>query len=546
MKEIPRKLPTIIYQQLTPTVNPKISKSRIRTFYKYENRNGSYFSDKVSDELIASAAWTPVIGKYNVLKEDFEGHSKPLEVKMYGAIPPETGFAWEKHRDNDGIVREYACFDVVLWTEYFDEAKKIVGKAQSMELDREATSGNWELRGDTEYYIYDSTRFKGLCILGDDVVPCFEGAGFYEKDPSMFQFMFEMFDVIKQNEETKKQNINISNLHNAPDGIADIPIQPFQLNYDQLGNLTMNGSTTGQYVQYIPIKTTTTIPVHLLNQNTNIPSYTQGGIININEEGGERPMPIVINGLKREDYNLLWNHFNPDFNENGKFSVIEIPIAADDKTVTTFAMDTGTIRKYSIVDVKDGVAISPAHYELNEKCAACFDNAHNDLATKFQDSQNMVVQLQAQLDSLAAAVAADPIELEPEPPEEGWEQKIQNVELSYQEEIKDLKEDIEELQAQLETYLLQDIETQIERKKGLIESFREVLEEDDIKPIEEASADYSYDELEQKLSVLFSQKTLRPRVKEQRIPLADNLGPKSKLETLLEQYALRKNSKEVN
>ena len=39
---------------------------------------------------------------------------------------------------------EYACFDVLLWTGRYGEAKLIPGKPQSMELNRDTIQGEWK------------------------------------------------------------------------------------------------------------------------------------------------------------------------------------------------------------------------------------------------------------------------------------------------------------------------------------------------------------------------------------------------------------------
>lgn len=75
--------------------------------------------------------------------------------------------------------REYACIDVILWTNYWEEANKIPGHAHSMELDESTVKG--EL-GDDYYYYFSDGAINAFCVLGtiegEAVEPCFPGSKF--------------------------------------------------------------------------------------------------------------------------------------------------------------------------------------------------------------------------------------------------------------------------------------------------------------------------------------------------------------------------------
>jgi hypothetical protein len=96
-------------------------------FYKGHNRNGTYITDEFAKKLIASAPYTPVKGIYDV--DDYTDHGKErTEGRIYGIIPAEPNFAWEKHEDENGKTRDYACFDVLYYTALYGEANEIAGK----------------------------------------------------------------------------------------------------------------------------------------------------------------------------------------------------------------------------------------------------------------------------------------------------------------------------------------------------------------------------------------------------------------------------------
>ncbi len=160
-----------------------ISKGRCRVFYKGRNRNGTYITPEFAEKLIASAPYTPVKGIYDGDDEDYTDHGqKRSEGRIYGIVPADPNFAWEWHTDEDGVSREYACFDVLYYTALYKEAGQIHGKGESMELYRQTLKGDWKIVDGKKTYVFTEGCFLGLQALGDDVEPCFEGASFYTRE----------------------------------------------------------------------------------------------------------------------------------------------------------------------------------------------------------------------------------------------------------------------------------------------------------------------------------------------------------------------------
>lgn len=180
--QIPVSFDIQITEKLVPyELNPNMSKTRVSVFRKYGNANGSYFTDEVADKMVEELPGSPIIGRFVAEDKDFSSHLTVNDTRAYGFVPPENAhFAWEKRIEADGKEYEYACFDAVLWTSRYDEAKIIPSKGQSMELNPRTITGDWrEVDGET-YYVYDSCSVYGLCVLGDNVRPCFDEACFYE------------------------------------------------------------------------------------------------------------------------------------------------------------------------------------------------------------------------------------------------------------------------------------------------------------------------------------------------------------------------------
>ena len=67
-----------------------------------------------------------------------------------------------------------------LWSGQFEELTKVIneGQPQSMELDSDSLQGHWATDNNlgVDFFIINDATFSKLCILGDNVEPCYEGA----------------------------------------------------------------------------------------------------------------------------------------------------------------------------------------------------------------------------------------------------------------------------------------------------------------------------------------------------------------------------------
>lgn len=205
--------PVTIYGELK-SYNDVLSQARCRIFYKYKNRNGTFITDEFAKKLISSLAYTPVKGIYNEFDEDYQDHGKKRsQGRIYGIVPESLNFQWEKHKDEDGIERTYACCDVLLFTGLYEEAKDILGKGQSMELYPPSLKGSLKDIDGEKYYVYTDGCFLGLQVLGDDVEPCFEGAAFY----SLYTSLKDVVDRFEQTLQNKGGQNQMKNLFRLSD-----------------------------------------------------------------------------------------------------------------------------------------------------------------------------------------------------------------------------------------------------------------------------------------------------------------------------------------
>lgn len=209
-----RQLDVTLYGNVEQ-ISPTLSKCRLRIFYRGLNRNRTFITDEFANELVESLPYAPVKGIFNFEDVDYQGHGdKNTEGRIYGIVPYNTGFAWEKHLDDDGIEREYACSDVILYTGLYPEAKLIPGKSQSMEIHRDGLRGEWKINKEDgqPFYEFYHGHLLGLQVLGDSTEPCFQGSAFF----SLMEDAKELVDYVKGDNQTKKEdeqmNKNIFNL----------------------------------------------------------------------------------------------------------------------------------------------------------------------------------------------------------------------------------------------------------------------------------------------------------------------------------------------
>ena len=201
---------------LTP-INPLISKCQIKVCYVGDepNRNRSIITKEVAAELANSLPGSPIVGFYNEDLEDFEGHNRELvvedgEVKFKDTTRP-YGFvdlgarAWFQTFLDNGVEHEYLMTEGWLWTGQYPECKRIIekGNNQSMELDPIKIDAHWteDANGKSQFFIINEAIISKLCILGEDVEPCFEGAQItkvqFSLEDSFKEQMFSLMGEIK-------------------------------------------------------------------------------------------------------------------------------------------------------------------------------------------------------------------------------------------------------------------------------------------------------------------------------------------------------------
>lgn len=200
--------------------NPLISQCTIKVMYIGKNRNGSFIDKNTAIQMANSLPGTPIVAAYREDVEDFGDHGHVItiedgEVKFacktvpYGFVAPDARVWFQKFIDTDEFgnesEHEYMMTTGYLWTGQFPEAKKVIeeGQPQSMELDDESLNGHWanDSESGMDFFIINDAMFSKLCILGDDVEPCFEGASVTDVDADFSiekDFARTLYSMIKE------------------------------------------------------------------------------------------------------------------------------------------------------------------------------------------------------------------------------------------------------------------------------------------------------------------------------------------------------------
>lgn len=205
-------------------VSPLISKCYVKVCYvgQEPNRNNTVITKELAYKLGKKLPGSPVVGYYNESLKDFEGHNREVQIgggklkvvdvtRPYGFVPPNARVWFQKFRDDDGVEREYLVTECYIWTGAYPESQRIItqGNNHSMELSKEFQEGFWAEADNSRgrIFIYNEALIEKLCILGENVEPCFEGAQFktefsLENNPEFQEFKRTMFSMITELQNT--------------------------------------------------------------------------------------------------------------------------------------------------------------------------------------------------------------------------------------------------------------------------------------------------------------------------------------------------------
>lgn len=203
-------------------LNPSFATAKVAIAYPGRNRNYSLISKDTFEKAIPSLKYIPLVGHYIPEENDFgahdirvvnseDGKSEIVNATVpFGVVPSESNVEWKTVTETDGTEREYIFCDVLLWKRQYGYeclASKDTWH-QSMEI--KVNSFVLDHEG---YCVIEDMTFEALCILGENVEPCFQSASVQmntDKAVSDYKAQFSQmldelrqFEVFAQNKEDK-------------------------------------------------------------------------------------------------------------------------------------------------------------------------------------------------------------------------------------------------------------------------------------------------------------------------------------------------------
>lgn len=350
--------------------NEVLSKARVRIFYKYSNRNGTYITDEFAEKLISTLPYTPVKGIYDNFNDDYTDHGeKRSEGRIYGIVPEKLNFAWEKHLDEDGAEREYACCDVLIFTGLYEEARDVISKPQSMELFGDTLKGEWKFIDGRKQYVFSDGCFLGLQILGEEVEPCFEGASFY----SLADTLKSLIEKIEKYTNGGKKKMPTMNFKLSNNQVFNAIWSLLNTNFTEEGEWSVNYSICEVYDDYALV---------------------------VNHETGEYERVYYTKDNETDSVEL---------GERARVYVIDVT-ADERKTLEAIqAINGGTYEKAD--EVYSTVETLNARVEELEGAAASFEEKVGEYDNKIEELNGEIVTLNTEKEGLTTDLEAANVEL---------------------------------------------------------------------------------------------------------------------------------------
>ena len=260
------------------SINPLISECEIKVLYLGANRNKSFIDKNAATAIGRTLPGSPIVGYFKKDKQDFADHGQQIIfddegmkvndlTKPYGFVPTNAQVWFQKFIDTDDfgneIEREYLMTIGYLWTGQYEEVQRVYesedGNPQSMKLHEETLQGHWSknVKSGVDFFIINDAIIQNLCILGEDIEPCFEGADVtapkissnFSKDNNfvvtLFNMMKELNDALNKDEEggnsmaiqnipaVEDVNNSLENFSNTEDKIDESAVVENQVNTEE-------------------------------------------------------------------------------------------------------------------------------------------------------------------------------------------------------------------------------------------------------------------------------------------------------------------------
>ena len=497
----------------TKPITDLVSESVIKVCYVSDkpNPNKTVINAEIGKEIAASLPGAPVVGFFDKGTGDFEQHSRRITIsngevnieditKPYGFVSP-MHQPWYQDFTEDGEIRTYLMCRAYLWTRQYEEAKLAFGKGQSMELDENTMSGYYE--GDV--FVFTSATLDKLCILGDDYPPCFSGA--------------QIMSTYAKEYDSLADNIHevIGKMYYVLDGqIAEKTEEPQKVTSKyalELGwnitdliyrQLDARGMQDEYWVQ--GIYTEDEQEFVILQNIKDGELYKCDIVITSNEtvELANEFVPVSLTFVPKENIEESIAPLNGETIDNPDDPMVSStvnPVSEPEFTDPAPAPQTALFKKKKDdeEESKEGEGEDEStdpEEDSDTKDESGDEGGSDDSDTSDDNTDDEKKKKPKTKNSIEEEVQV------PEIPAVDFAAQIKELKDSLEE----AKGQIDQYKEQLEAYEAKDKEQANNEKLSLINSYAEILEEEDLAPVRESVADFTLEEIEAKLAVTYTRK----------------------------------------
>lgn len=474
-----------------------------------ENPNGTVINKEVGRQIAATLPGAPVVGLFDEATGDFVEHSRKIEIKdgqMFSRdLTRPYGFVsfdqpWYQDFMENGVVRTYLMCKAYLWTRQYAEASLALNKGQSMELNENSMSGYYE--GDV--FIFTSATLDKLCILGDAYQPCFDGARImatYAKQYNNFAATVEdiigrRYYVMNGKLEPKPDKISLDYALQLGWNLTDAVYQQLHLrgcdNYDVQGIYSEGGQV------FVIIQDRTSLEflrcdLEITGQDTVVLGTEMIAVMQSwTPKGPADPEPVQSLGN------------DPANASQDPASTLSTP-AEPAPTPDPGPAPAGA-GNFTETPVEPAAEPAPAEPAPAQDPAPVEPAAEPEPAPAAEPAP--APDYSAQSEPVAPAAEPEPAPAEPAAdPAPATDFAALNAQIAaLQAELATKNEKVASLENDLSAYKAAEVEANEQKKQNLLAAYSAMLSDEEMKPVADALATLSVDEVEARLAVTYARK----------------------------------------
>lgn len=474
-----------------------------------ENPNGTVINKEVGRQIAATLPGAPVVGLFDEATGDFVEHSRKIEIKdgqMFSRdLTRPYGFVsfdqpWYQDFMENGVVRTYLMCKAYLWTRQYAEASLALNKGQSMELNENSMSGYYE--GDV--FIFTSATLDKLCILGDAYQPCFDGARImatYAKQYNNFAATVEdiigrRYYVMNGKLEPKPNKISLDYALQLGWNLTDAVYQQLYLrgcdNYDVQGIYSEGGQV------FVIIQDRTSLEflrcdLEITGQDTVVLGTEMIAVMQSwTPKGPADPEPVQSLGN------------DPANASQDPASTLSTP-AEPAPTPDPGPAPAGA-GNFTETPVEPAAEPAPAEPAPAQDPAPVEPAAEPEPAPAAEPAP--APDYSAQSEPVAPAAEPEPAPAEPAAdPAPATDFAALNAQIAaLQAELATKNEKVASLENDLSAYKAAEVEANEQKKQNLLAAYSAMLSDEEMKPVADALATLSVDEVEARLAVTYARK----------------------------------------